>query len=75
MMESDAGHSTLSAYDKEKYKEMTLDAAETVLGFFGFDRTVYGNSKTNNGGKRKWRWYQELIEQKVRGIETEMLSS
>ena len=34
MMESDAGHSTLSAYDKEKYKEMTLDAAETVLGFF-----------------------------------------
>jgi hypothetical protein len=27
-------------YDKEKYREMVLDAAETVLGFFGFDRTV-----------------------------------
>jgi hypothetical protein len=29
-------------YDKEKYKEMILDAAGTVLGYFGFDRTVYG---------------------------------
>jgi len=32
-------------YDKEKYIEMTLDAAETVLGTFGFDRTMYGDSK------------------------------
>jgi DNA polymerase elongation subunit (family B) len=32
-------------YDKEKYREMTLDAAETVLGCFGFDRSVYGNKK------------------------------
>ena len=29
---------SLPQYDKEKYKEMILDAAETVLGFFGFDR-------------------------------------
>jgi DNA polymerase elongation subunit (family B) len=29
-------------YDKDKYKEMILDAAETVLGYFGFNRTVYG---------------------------------
>jgi hypothetical protein len=35
-------------YDKEKYKEMLLDAAETVLGYFRFDRTVYGNKKNNN---------------------------
>ena len=28
-------------YDKEKYREMILDVAETVLGYFGFDRTVY----------------------------------
>jgi hypothetical protein len=33
------------SYDKEKYREMILDAAETVLGYFGFDRTVYGNKK------------------------------
>jgi hypothetical protein len=25
---------SLLPYDKEKYKEMTLDGAETVLGFF-----------------------------------------
>jgi hypothetical protein len=28
---------------KEKYKEMIVDAAESVLGYFGFNRTVYGN--------------------------------
>ena len=28
-------------YDKDKYREMILDAAETVLGYFGFNRTVY----------------------------------
>jgi hypothetical protein len=52
---------------------MVLDAADTILGFFGFDRTVYGNVKRNNGRKRKWRWYEELREQRVRDIETEML--
>jgi hypothetical protein len=28
---------------------MTLDAAETVLGTFGFDRTMYGDSKKEKG--------------------------
>jgi hypothetical protein len=51
---------------------MTLDAAETVLGFFGFNRTPYSNLKGSNRG-RKWRWYEELKEQRVRDIETEML--
>src|SRR5919198_382885 len=64
---------TLPPYDKEKYKEMILDAAETVLGFFGFDRSVYGNVKRNNGGRRrKWRWYGELREQRERDIQTEV---
>src|SRR5512133_1120523 len=40
--------STLNYYDKEKYREMILDAAETVLGYFGFDRTVYENPTRNN---------------------------
>jgi DNA polymerase elongation subunit (family B) len=48
---------SLPHYDKEKYKEMALDAADTVLGFFGFNRTVYSSLKRNNG-KRKW--YEEL---------------
>ena len=49
-------------YDKEKYKEMILDASETVLGYFGFDRSVYGNKK--NIGPRKWRWLQELRQER-----------
>jgi hypothetical protein len=53
---------------------MVLDAAETVLGFFGFDRTIYSNLKRSNGARRKkWRWYEELREQRTRDIETEML--
>ena len=43
-------------YDKEKYREMILDAAEIVLGTFGFDRTVYVDTK-----KRKGKWWQDLI--------------
>jgi hypothetical protein len=31
------------SYDKEKYREMILDAAETVLGTFGFDRIHSAN--------------------------------
>ena len=39
-------------YDKEKYRELLLDAAETVLEIFGFDRTLFGKSKD-----KKW-WMQ-----------------
>jgi hypothetical protein len=31
---------SMSHYDKEKYKEMVLDAAETIIGFVGFDMTA-----------------------------------
>jgi hypothetical protein len=34
---------------------MVLDAAETILGFFGFDRTVYGNYKKKKGRKNGMR--------------------
>jgi DNA polymerase elongation subunit (family B) len=59
------------SYDKEKYREMILDAAETVLGYFGFDRTVYGNKKST--GARKWRWLQELKQEREKDIRTEMI--
>ena len=62
----------LPPYDKEKYKETILDAAETVLGFFSFDRTDYTGLKKNNC-RRKWRWFEELREQRARDIETEMV--
>jgi DNA polymerase elongation subunit (family B) len=58
-------------YDKEKYKEMILDAAETVIGYFGFDRSVYGNKK--NIGPRKWRWLQEVRQERERDIKAEMI--
>ena len=57
-------------YDKEKYKEMILDAAETVLGYFGFDRTLYGDKK--NMSKRKWWWMEELRQERERDIKTEI---
>jgi hypothetical protein len=47
---------------------MVLDAAETVLDFFGFDRSAYSDIKKG----RRNKWYEEL-EQKARDIETEML--
>ena len=52
-------------YDKEKYREMLLEAAESILGYFGFDRTIYGERKKN----RKW-WY-ELRQERRKDIETE----
>jgi hypothetical protein len=58
----------VTQYDKEKYKEMVLDAAETVLGYFDFDRSVYGNIK--KGGKK---WFEQLREHRTREIETDML--
>jgi hypothetical protein len=58
---------SLPQYDKEKYREMILDAAETVLGFFGFDRIAYSNLKKGR------KWYEELREQRIRDLETEML--
>ena len=60
---------SLSQYDKEKYKEMVLEAAETVLGFFGFDRTVYSS---NIKKKVRRKWYDELREERTKDIQTEM---
>ena len=60
---------SIPQYDKEKYREMVLDAAETVLGYFGFDRTAYTGIKK---GRRK-RWYEEIREQRARDIETGMI--
>jgi hypothetical protein len=50
---------------------MILDAAETVLGYFRFDRTVYGIKKST--GARKWRWLQELNQEREKDIRTEMI--
>ena len=52
-------------YDKEKYHEMLLEAAESILGYFGFDRTVYGDRKKN----KKW-WY-DLGQERQKDLQTE----
>jgi DNA polymerase elongation subunit (family B) len=59
------------SYDKEKYREMILDAAETVLGYFGFDRTVYGNKK--DSATRKWWWLEELRQERENDIKAETI--
>jgi len=54
-------------YDKEKYRDMLLEASETILGYFGFDSMIYGD--TIRKKNRKW-WY-DLREERIRDIETE----
>jgi hypothetical protein len=63
---------SLLKYDKEKYKEMILDAAETVLDIFGFDRTLYDNFEKITKGRRRKKWYEELREERNKDIQTEM---
>ena len=50
---------------------MILDGAETVLGYFGFDRTVYENPRNN--GRKKKQWYEELHEERTKDIQAEMM--
>jgi hypothetical protein len=54
-------------YDKEKYREMLLEAAETVLGYFGFARTIYGGAIR----KKNRKWWYELREERREDIQTE----
>jgi hypothetical protein len=49
---------------------MILDAAETVLVYFGFDRTVYG---TPMNSRKKRKWYDELREERTKDIQTEIM--
>ncbi len=54
-------------YVKEKYREMLLEAAEMVSGYFGFDRTVCGDSIR----KKNRKWWYELRQERRGDIETE----
>jgi hypothetical protein len=58
-------------YDKDEYREMILDAAETVLGYFGFDRSVYENPRNN---RKKKKWYEELQEERTKDIQAESMT-
>ena len=52
-------------YDREKYKEMLLDAAESVLGIFGFDRSLHGEKPKDK------KWWMELRRNKMNDVQAE----
>ena len=54
-------------YDKEKYKEMLLDAAESVLGIFGFDRSLFGKPRDK-------KWWMQLIRNRLSDMKAEINS-
>ncbi len=58
---------TDSDYDKEKYKEMLLDASETILGIFGFDRTLFGKPKDK-------KWWMQLRRNRMSDVKAEINS-
>ena len=57
-------------YDKGKYRDMLLEAAETVLGYLGFDGTVYRDSIQ----KKNREWWYEFREEPRNDIQTERCS-
>ncbi len=62
----------VTSYDKEKYRDLLLDAAEPVLGYFGFDGSVYRRSE-NRGirSSKQKKWWNELREERIKDVETE----
>jgi hypothetical protein len=52
-------------YDREKYKDMLLDAAETVVGIFGFDRVLFGKAKDR-------RWWMEIRRNRINDVQAEI---
>jgi DNA polymerase elongation subunit (family B) len=62
---------TVTSYDIEKYCDLSLDAAETVLGYFGFDANVYRKSE-NQTTNRKKKWWDELREERRKDVEAEI---
>ena len=48
---------------------MPLEQPRTILGYFGFDRTDYGDNGGKNGNRK---WWHELREERIKDIETEL---
>jgi hypothetical protein len=62
---------TVTSYDKEKYHDLLLDAAETVLGYFGFDGSVYRKSENRERRSKRKKWWKELREERRKDVEVE----
>ena len=52
-------------YDREKYKEMLLDATENVLSIFGFDRTLFGKPKDK-------KWWMTFRRDRLNDVQAEV---
>jgi hypothetical protein len=61
----------VTSYDKEKYRDLLLDAAETVLGYFGFDASVYRKSDNRERSSKQKKWWDELREERRKNVEAE----
>jgi hypothetical protein len=61
----------VTLYDKEKYCDLLLDAAETVLGYFGFDADVYKESEKRGIRSNMKKWWDGLREERRKDIEAE----
>jgi DNA polymerase elongation subunit (family B) len=59
------------SYDKEKYLELLLNAAETVLGYFGFDCSVYKPENRGIKSSKQKKWWDEMREERRKDIEVE----
>jgi DNA polymerase elongation subunit (family B) len=62
-------------YDKEKYREMLLEATETVLGYIGFNRTVYGYDPNRTvygyAPKKNKKWWHEIVDRRIQDTDNE----
>jgi hypothetical protein len=56
---------------KLKVNHILLDAAETVLGYFGFNGSIYRKSENRERGSKQKKWWDELREERRRDIEAE----
>jgi hypothetical protein len=61
---------TVTLYDK-KYRDLVHDAAETVLGYFGFDGSIYRKSENRERSSKRKKWWDELREERRKDIEAE----
>jgi hypothetical protein len=53
---------TVISYDKEKYRNLLLDAAEKVLVYFGFDGSIYKPENRAMRSSKQNKWWNELKE-------------
>jgi len=68
---SESNQEIPTEYDRDKYLELLLDAAETILAPFGFQRRLLGD-----GSARVTDWRKELRKEREQsiGLETDMAS-